>query len=624
MNPKTNIFRRQLLSITLVLALFGLGSCGSFLKKTTNVSDYPKHSEIVYNFFSEYSISTSSYPGINVNFHKTPKGIEVVMMAFEGEEYKEVERYLFWDVKSQKYQKLDLNHSLHNPNHESIYGNHTRFLSSVNSHINFDLNYYYNYSDWHNDVVNQFANYSGNDQKINYSLAQAYIQTIFKSHYYETKNRKITQKDWDNALKGINIMQRLSNDNFDVQTIIGDIHMKMSNDIMGVILENRYGAWGFDEKDLLNRVVYNDFLLRQCRTLLNSCPSNTILFTHGDNDTYPFYYLQWKEGFRTDVIIVNTSLLNTKDYRDFIRKQNIKTQIPEAYFEEDKFVYGGIDKTSEEFVGFEQIKEKVLGFEYNKTNLNMINNKIRYTKDSETLKLVISESIIYSSEMMQIDLICNNNNPIYFVSVPVWINTTESTSHAMPYLTALGNLDSDYKVRKSIEILENLVNNSVSDIKRNEFNTISMALYHQMYSTALNILNQNKENDAYLKYANNYLNFISSEEALNHHSIYILFDLWKNYALSDLVLERCETLRKVLMNNLKNHTSDPNIDEFVIYKISSDLYALVLAYQILDKPMDAELNQRLIAFFNQVYSKKPYLKQTVINQRFLHNYLEQF
>jgi len=68
----------------------------------------------------------------------------------------------------------------------------------------------------------------------------------------------------------------------------------------------------WDDHDRSRRLIARDI----AKAYLDSCAPNAILFTNGDNDTFPLWYIQEIEGYRTDVRVVNLSLLNTSWYID--------------------------------------------------------------------------------------------------------------------------------------------------------------------------------------------------------------------------------------------------------------------------------------------------------------------
>jgi hypothetical protein len=77
-------------------------------------------------------------------------------------------------------------------------------------------------------------------------------------------------------------------------------------------------AENWDDHDRSGRYTARDI----ARNYMNSCDNDAILFTVGDNDTFPLWYVQDVEGVREDVRIVNMMLFNMEWYVDQMRWKN--------------------------------------------------------------------------------------------------------------------------------------------------------------------------------------------------------------------------------------------------------------------------------------------------------------
>ena len=80
--------------------------------------------------------------------------------------------------------------------------------------------------------------------------------------------------------------------------------------VLGLIVPLQMVSQTWDDHDRSGRYAARDFGMNY----LSSLDKNAIIFTNGDNDTFPLWYAQEVENYRTDVRVINLSYLSTDWY----------------------------------------------------------------------------------------------------------------------------------------------------------------------------------------------------------------------------------------------------------------------------------------------------------------------
>ncbi|MBG15263.1 MAG: hypothetical protein CL853_02800 [Crocinitomicaceae bacterium] len=91
--------------------------------------------------------------------------------------------------------------------------------------------------------------------------------------------------------------------------------------LLGLVVPALLAFDNWDDHDRSNRSTARDFAYNY----LMSCDYNSILFTNGDNDTFPLWYIQEVEGVRTDVRVANMSLLSTDWHINQMKKKTYES-----------------------------------------------------------------------------------------------------------------------------------------------------------------------------------------------------------------------------------------------------------------------------------------------------------
>lgn len=209
------------------------------------------------------------------------------------------------------------------------------------------------------------------------------------------------------------------------------------------------GFQEWDDHDRSTKTIARDV----AKDYLESCAPNAILFTVGDNDTYPLWYAQEVEGIRPDVRVINLSLLGVDWYIDQQRqKVNQSDPVPMSWspdkyrgenrnyirfydagvFPQDKFynlkevmAFMGSDDPRAKLSTTDGSQENYLPSQKLFIPVNVaevIKNGVVDVKDSAKimpqLPIQINKSYLLKNDLAVYDIIAANDwkRPIYFTS----------------------------------------------------------------------------------------------------------------------------------------------------------------------------------------------------------------
>jgi hypothetical protein len=296
----------------------------------------PSYPTVITTFFSTYSYDLKR--GEDVVFCKKKDGWHVEVIDLLNNNTIITEQY--WSAASGKY--ISLTKFNDYPFDELATDSIIEYKLNSFDTYSYERCRYYGYDNWDIDMIKEFEGQIDKSDTIIEGLARAYSN--YSDRYLwnqfgtapdgsdilqkKLKNGELPGKErFDNyatnTLKSINLYKLLAEKNKNYITKVGKVALKLFNEQMAFYSNMQMAERTEEAKKYISSFNVPLAIKQIGYNYLNACPKNSILFTFGDNDTYPLWYVQDVEGLRTDVTVLNNSLIGFYPFLRLLKNKSI-------------------------------------------------------------------------------------------------------------------------------------------------------------------------------------------------------------------------------------------------------------------------------------------------------------
>ena len=385
---------------------------------------------------------------------------------------------------------------------------------------------------------------------------------------------------------------------------------------LGLVVPVLMGCQNWDDHDRSGRYTARDMAWNH----LIGCAPNSLLVTHGDNDTFPLWYAQEVEGVRTDVRIVNSSLLGTDWYIDQMKCRFYESDPLNISIPRKQYLYGTNDYcpvidvvdrpilASEAITVFKDERYTREGQDFipghkllipvNRENAIAAGLVPEAMQDSivDYISLEISGSNITKFDLIMLDILANYDwsRPIYFVSrnetklgLEPWLQFDGFVYKLVPFLNDYANREATVDADALYERImhdyrfESLADTTIHIDYQNLFTFSAVVPLRDIFATAATALYDRGEKEKCEEVldkcvaslpARNFPYNVSGFRSLNEWAVLSMVELYFQIDKPEKALAVGNQLAKETLQSILYYTTPigPGEDDIISKKLSDD------------------------------------------------------